>query len=86
MDEHRTLDEFLDPETEASESDQSSAPESDRSSASETDPTDVSDTVQPTAGTYRWTPDGAECADCGTIVERRWRDEAEFVCRDCKEW
>jgi len=41
---------------------------------------------QPTHSTYRWHPDGAECADCGATVERRWRDGGRFVCGDCKAW
>ena len=38
------------------------------------------------ATTYAWTPDGAECAECGATVERRWRDGDELVCSDCKPW
>lgn len=37
-------------------------------------------------GTYRWTPGGEPCADCGDAVERRWRDGEAYVCADCKEW
>jgi hypothetical protein len=40
--------------------------------------------------TFEWKPGGADCADCGTTVERRWRerrdDETVLVCADCKEW
>ena len=51
------------------------------------------ETVTPTVSTYDWTPTGAACANCGTVVERRWRDGAdsgtdagELVCFDCKSW
>ena len=42
--------------------------------------------TEPAAATYAWTPDGANCAACGTAVERRWRDEGRLVCADCKDW
>jgi hypothetical protein len=36
--------------------------------------------------TYAWTPERANCAACGTAVERRWRDDGRLVCADCKNW
>ena len=40
-----------------------------------------------TRSTYTWDPAGVACADCGTIVERRWRDDDDrFVCTECKAW
>lgn len=36
--------------------------------------------------TYGWTPGGADCAECGETVERRWRDGDALVCADCKSW
>lgn len=36
--------------------------------------------------TFSWSPDGAACAECGAVVERRWRDERGLVCDDCKDW
>jgi formamidopyrimidine-DNA glycosylase len=36
--------------------------------------------------TYGWTPDGTACESCGETVNRRWRDERQFVCADCKPW
>jgi hypothetical protein len=44
------------------------------------------DAAEPAVSTYDWTPDGADCADCGATVERRWRDDGELVCTDCKTW
>jgi hypothetical protein len=42
--------------------------------------------VEPAESTYSWSPAGATCAACGASVERRWRDEGELVCADCKSW
>lgn len=50
------------------------------------DPSDVDDPSDGADSTYGWTPDGAECADCGATVQRRWRDDGRFVCVDCKTW
>lgn len=44
------------------------------------------DSVEPAVSTFEFAPDGAECAVCDAVVERRWRDERGFVCPDCKEW
>lgn len=44
------------------------------------------DEVEPAVITYDVTPDGAECAVCGEVVTRRWRDEARMVCGECKDW
>ncbi|QSG06619.1 DUF7573 domain-containing protein [Halapricum desulfuricans] len=29
---------------------------------------------------------GGACAICGDVVERRWREADDLVCRDCKNW
>ena len=42
--------------------------------------------ADPVTPTYRWTPEGAACESCGSVVERRWVDDGAFVCDDCKEW
>ncbi|WP_144426058.1 DUF7573 domain-containing protein [Halanaeroarchaeum sulfurireducens] len=36
--------------------------------------------------TSAWTPEGAQCASCGAVVERRWRQDDTLVCPDCKDW
>ena len=84
----RSLDEFLggeqrDPDDETDEAD-------------ETDPDDepiesesseaLDDAVEPAVSTYAFSPDGASCAACGTVVQKRWRDDGELVCPDCKRW
>lgn len=48
--------------------------------ASETESPDLA------AATYAWTQDQADCTACGTAVERRWRDDGQLVCADCKTW
>jgi hypothetical protein len=42
--------------------------------------------VEPARATYDWTPDGAACTCCGSMVKKRWRDDDGMVCADCKEW
>jgi hypothetical protein len=44
------------------------------------------DDSQPALETADWSPDGAECASCGAVVERRWRQGEELVCSTCKGW
>ena len=41
--------------------------------------------VGPAASTYAWSPEGT-CATCGDAAERRWRDDGDLVCADCKSW
>lgn len=44
---------------------------------------DAGTTVVPTS---TWTPEGAPCAACGAVVERRWRQDGALVCPACKTW
>ena len=44
------------------------------------------DAVEPAVSTYAFSPDGATCAACGAVVEKRWRDDGDLVCPDCKQW
>jgi len=44
------------------------------------------ETVVPAVTTYAWSPDGAACADCGEVVERRWEQDGQLVCGACKAW
>jgi hypothetical protein len=91
MDDHRTLDEFSRGQAKAG-TDEDHDTETEHDSAEEDsekeDRTDRSrgDEVEPPTTTYRWTPDGAACEECGAAVERRWRDGNAFVCGNCKEW
>ncbi|MFT4882800.1 MAG: hypothetical protein ACI8U4_000295 [Natronomonas sp.] len=69
------------------------------SAAAATDGSDASDgtadtadapSPEPALSTYEWTPEGAACEDCGTVVEKRWRSGdgsgETLVCADCKVW
>ena len=61
------------------------------------EPTDTEASETPTY-TYTSTPDGADCAACGAVVEKRWHageggavdapdlDPDALVCPDCKTW
>jgi hypothetical protein len=91
MPEDRSLDDFALGDEAA---DESAAPASDdaegdvRASddAGDADSgTDAGD-VDPAVATSTWHADGAACDRCGERVERRWRDEADFVCADCASW
>lgn len=44
------------------------------------------DAVEPATATYDWSPDGAACEECETVVDRRWIDGDAYVCGDCKDW
>lgn len=58
-----------------------------RSAADEAETTEEdSETADPAVATYRWDPDGVECAACGESVERLWNADEGFVCEACKEW
>ena len=50
------------------------------------DDPDGDDAVEPAVSTYAFSPDGATCAACGAVVEKRWRDDGDLVCPDCKQW
>ncbi len=41
---------------------------------------------EPAASTTAFAPEGAACASCGATVRRRWRDDGELVCGECKAW
>lgn len=36
--------------------------------------------------TTTWTAGGADCERCGDRTERRWLDDGDRVCPDCKSW
>ena len=59
-------------------------PTTDDESMADDEPTATE--ADPATVTYRWQPDGAACARCGTTTERQWRDDDGFVCADCKAW
>ena len=75
---NRSLDEFADAGSGTDE--QADGP----AAAADASPDDAA--MDPPASTYVWHPEGAQCDDCGTAVEERWRDGDELVCVGCKEW
>lgn len=83
MTEDRSLEEFVGgrSDADAAETGENDSDASDTADASEA--TDAPDTA---VATYRWDPDGVECADCGESVERLWNADEGFVCEACKEW
>lgn len=83
-----SLEDFLDgSETEeeptASEAAEDASAETAEKSERDTERDEPAETA---ATTYAWTPEGANCAACGTAVECRWRDDGRLVCADCKDW
>ena len=94
MSEDRSLTEFTDAERDSGDSESDSGdgviptgddePTTDDESTADDEPTATE--ADPATVTYRWQPDGAACARCGTTTERQWRDDDGFVCADCKAW
>jgi len=86
MPEDRSLDEFgrSDADTEPAEVADTDTTGGD-SSPVEPDRAAVDD-PPPVRATATWTTDGADCERCGERVERRWLDEGDRVCLDCKPW
>ncbi|WP_435317081.1 DUF7573 domain-containing protein [Haloarchaeobius sp. TZWSO28] len=82
MPQDRSLDEFGPDTTSEERSDDDAA----AGSTTETDQAPSVSDSSPAVTTYSWTPEGGECASCGTATQRRWRDQSGFVCVDCKEW
>lgn len=85
MSDDASLDEFLDADDAASGDGDAAGTPTD-ADGSESPSTGDADAVDPATATATWSPDGAPCAACGDVVERRWRDGDGFVCGDCKGW
>lgn len=96
MGEDASLDQFLPDESDEQHSEPAEEPEPTASEAggeqSETDAAteapDASpgDDTEPAATTYAWDGAGEACADCGEPVERRWQQDGDLVCIECKDW
>ena len=94
MSEDRPLTEFTDAERDSGDSESDSGdsviPTGDDEPTADDEPTTddepTATEADPATVTYRWQPDGAACARCGTTTERQWRDDDGFVCADCKAW
>ncbi|MGM0592706.1 MAG: DUF7573 domain-containing protein [Halobacteriota archaeon] len=101
MEDNRSLDEFLgggnagaEADDDATDRDARNAVDgnaakaqdcSESSNVAVDEPTDT-DAVDPAVSTYRWSPDGVACAECGEQVTKRWHDDGRYVCANCKEW
>jgi len=97
MDRDATLEDFLDPGDGGSsdavtggstdEKQDDDAPDTEARGDDAPD-TEVRDDGAPgtASSTMHYRPSGGACAICGTVVERRWRDDDGLVCRDCKAW
>jgi formamidopyrimidine-DNA glycosylase len=86
---NRSLDDFA-PETDGDATDSDvDAPDAD-AEATDTETTTAqsksSEDDGETLATYRWTPTGTTCPQCGDTVEKTWLDGDEYVCADCKNW
>ena len=82
---NRSLDEFAGETPAAAAGSGSESEESSGGGDRRAEPGDP-EASGPVESTYEWTPDGAPCADCGEIVEERWRNASDLVCLDCKVW
>ncbi|QZP36274.1 DUF7573 domain-containing protein [Halobaculum magnesiiphilum] len=82
MPEDRSLEEFAGAELDA-DADTNADAEADTDAGADAEAVDTVDLAEPT---YDYSPDGAACAACGESVTRRWRDDGDYVCGDCKEW
>ncbi len=90
MSEDRSLDEFAGEGTMNdggdAESDSSDAGVDGAPADADADETNVAPDPDPATPTADWTADGAGCERCGATVERRWLDDGDRVCADCKAW
>lgn len=85
--EDRSLEEFADADTGDAATNSDAAADADGGDGSpEADLVDAVDAADPADPTYDYSPAGAACDACGESVTRRWRDDGDYVCDDCKEW
>jgi len=88
MAEDASLDDFLDASGE-SEEEETGTSGGDGTAETEREAPDTeasTDAVEPAVTTYAWSPEGAACAECGEVVERRWTQDGVLVCGACKSW
>ncbi|RDI72159.1 DUF7573 domain-containing protein [Halopelagius longus] len=88
MTEDRSLDDFVGGSSDASASETGDDPDEASEPGEPSNSGDAdADAPEPAVATYRWDPDGVECAACGESVERVWTSgDGTFVCGSCKEW
>jgi len=83
MPEDHSLDEFEGSDDDSEDTDDTAGADA---SAAEPDDTVIDDDPSPATATSTWTTGGADCERCGERVERRWLDDGDRVCPDCKLW
>ncbi|MFC6756422.1 MULTISPECIES: DUF7573 domain-containing protein [Haloarcula] len=71
---------------EAAESTAKTAADDTEATAETDTETAETDDVEPAATTYAWSGEGTTCEGCGETVERRWQQDGELVCIECKDW
>ena len=91
MPEDRSLDEFAGAGSEEPAADEESTESENGRAADENDHDDAdrlddAPSDDPATSTAAWTAAGAGCQRCGARVSRRWRDDGDLVCAECKEW
>jgi len=87
MDRDATLEDFLEP-GDGGSSDAVTGGSTDEKQDDDAPDTEAGggDAPDTATSTMHYRPGGGACAICGTVVERRWRDDDGLVCRDCKAW
>ncbi|RLM96320.1 hypothetical protein [Haloarcula sp. Atlit-7R] len=89
MAEDASLEDFLDGGDESEDGGENGTSARDETAETESEASDAeasTDGVDPAVTTYAWSPDGAACAECGEVVERRWTQDGILVCGACKSW
>lgn len=81
-----SLDDFVDGDASGDDRDDAGSERADERETETESPAVDPSTVEPAVSTYAWDRDPVACAACGEPVEKRWRDDGELVCADCKEW
>ncbi|NLV05193.1 hypothetical protein GOC83_03440 [Haloarcula rubripromontorii] len=89
MAEETSLEDFLDAGDESEDEGVNGVSAGDETTETESEVSDAevsTDGVEPAVTTYAWSPEGAPCAECGEVVERRWTQDGILVCGACKSW
>jgi hypothetical protein len=86
MAEDASLEDFLDSSESEEEGNSGAGDDTAETESEALDAEASSDAVEPAVTTYAWSPEGAACAECGEVVERRWTQDDLLVCGACKCW
>jgi hypothetical protein len=86
MAEDASLEDFLDSSESEDEGNSGAGDDTAETERETPDAEPSTDAVEPAVTTYAWSPEGAACAECGEVVERRWAQDGVLVCGACKCW